>query len=107
MDFKELTIKAKEIRDKYAEKEKKLTGRTWSVLERTQGFVGDVGDLTKLVMAKKGLRKIENLDKKLTHELADCLWSVIIISDELGIDLEKSFLDMIEDLNQKVFSSGQ
>jgi hypothetical protein len=39
--------------------------------------VGDVGDLMKLVMAKEGAREIQDVDEKLQHELAACLWSVL------------------------------
>lgn len=70
MEFSELIKRAKEINAKLAERE---GSRAWGVSERAQGFVGDVGDLMKLVMAKNGYRKYEDLDKKLSHELGDCL----------------------------------
>ncbi|WP_276309383.1 hypothetical protein [Cryobacterium aureum] len=35
------------------------------------GFVGDVGDLSKLVQARTGIRGTDDLEAKLTHELAD------------------------------------
>ncbi|WP_405796899.1 hypothetical protein [Streptomyces sp. NBC_01506] len=42
------------------------------------GFVGDVGDLAKLVMAEDGARPGGGREA-LEHELADCLWSVLIL----------------------------
>ncbi len=45
------------------------------------GFVGDVGDLAKLVQGKAGVRARENLDAALTQELSDCLWSVLTLAD--------------------------
>lgn len=41
------------------------------------GFLGDVGDLAKLVQGKAGVRPRPDLDEALAHELADCLWSVL------------------------------
>ena len=59
--------------------------------ELALGFVGDVGDLVKLISAENGKRKILNSRAMLEHELADCLWSVIVLSQTHGVDLEKSF----------------
>lgn len=44
------------------------------------GFVGDVGDLAQLVQGKAGVRSIKDLDTKLSHELADCLWAVLTLA---------------------------
>ncbi|MFA6417011.1 MAG: MazG nucleotide pyrophosphohydrolase domain-containing protein [Patescibacteria group bacterium] len=101
MKFEEITHRAKVIRDKYAIIEKKVAGKPWGSLERTQGLVVDVGDLMRLVMAKNNLRKAENVDEQLKHELADCLWSIIIIADELGIDLENAFNETMSEIEVK------
>ena len=61
-----------------------------------------MGDLVKLIIAKNNFRKIEAVDEKLAHELADCLWSVIIIADELGINLEDEFLRNMEKLKERI-----
>lgn len=55
-------------------------------------------------MAKSGLRHYENVDQEVAHELADCLWSVLVIADELKIDLEPEFLHSMEDLKLKIAS---
>jgi hypothetical protein len=101
MKFEEIAHRAKVIRDKYAIIEKNVAGKPWGSLERTQGLVVDVGDLMRLVMAKNNLRKAENVDEKLKHELADCLWSIIIIADELGIDLETAFNEAMSEIEAK------
>lgn len=64
-----------------------------------QGFVVDVGDLMKLVMAKSGIRYVDAVDKKLGHELADCLWSILVLSKMYGIDLQKEFLATMDELD--------
>lgn len=98
MEFKQLIERAREIKKVNAELTQREGGKTWGLAERTQGFVGDVGDLAKLVMAKNGYRKYEDLDKRLGHELADCLWSVIIIADEAGINLEEAFFEGMKEI---------
>lgn len=103
MDFHKIIDRAKEIRDKYAKIEQSVYGRPWGALERTQGLVVDIGSLMKLVMAKNKLRTMENVDEKLKHELADCFWSIIIIADELGVDLEESFFDTMKEIEAKKF----
>ncbi|MFA5270304.1 MAG: nucleotide pyrophosphohydrolase [Patescibacteria group bacterium] len=110
MEFQELINRAKLVRDKYTELEIKQCGKRWGALERTEGFVADSGGLMKLVMAKAGLRKIHNVDDvdaKLSHELADCLWSILVIADELGIDLEKEFGKAMDALEERIASGRQ
>lgn len=102
MDFKQLTQKAIEIRAKYAELEKKKYGREWTREQIAEGLVGDVGDLMKLIMAKNGIRDTESVDEKLAHELSDCLWCVLVLANQYGIDLEKSFLDTMNHLEKQI-----
>lgn len=102
MDIKELTKKAKEIKKSYSKFNKKEGRKEWGKSEYLQGFMGDVGDLSKLILAKDNFRKIENTDKKIAHELSDCLWSILIIADELDIDLEAEFLNSMNVLKSKI-----
>ena len=101
MEFKEIIKRAREIQETYKSFNKKSGHKPWGVAEYAQGFVGDVGDLVKLVMAKNNFRHKEGVDKKLAHELSDCLWSIITISNELGIDLEKEFLSTMDELEKR------
>jgi len=98
MEFKQIVERAKEIRKINATLTQNEGSKTWGLSERFQGFAGDVGDLAKLIMAKNGYRKYDDLDKKLSHELADCLWSVIILADEAGINLEEAFLETMKEI---------
>lgn len=102
METKDLIQRALEIRTKYAALEKQKLGREWSRAELAQGFVGDVGDLMKLVMAKEGLREKENVDELLEHELADCLWSVLVIANEYDVDIEKAFMKTMDELEARI-----
>lgn len=87
-----------EIRNLYEKKEEQLFGSPWTSEEVALGFIGDVGDLAKLIIAKNGKRRAEDVDEKLAHELADCLWSVIVLATIHDIDLEDSFLKAMNDL---------
>lgn len=99
MEFKTLIKQAVAIRTKYADLEKERYGREWSREELMLGFLGDMGDLAKLVQAKEGVRKYDDLDSKLAHELSDCLWSIIILANEYDIDLESAFVNMMKELD--------
>lgn len=99
MEFRDLIQRAMTIRERYRQYETERYGRQWTDEELTLGFVGDVGDLVKLVQAKNGVRAIDNVNEKLAHELADCLWSVIILAEAYGVDLEQAFLDTMDDLD--------
>src|SRR5690242_7324292 len=102
MDFKQLQQRAIEIRKKYSELEQKQKGKSWSNEQLMAGFVGDVGDLSKLVMAKEGVRDINDVDIKLAHELSDCLWSILVLAHKYNVDLEASFLKTMDDLEKRI-----
>ena len=103
MDFTLSVKRALEIREKYDALNKRENRTAWEVNDYAQALGGDVGDLLKLLMMKKGLRKsVDDLDSKIEHELADCLWAVYVISDKLGIDIEKSFLKTMDQLEERL-----
>ena len=76
----------------------RLCGREWSTEELTLGLVGDVGDLAKLVQARAGVRGIDEVEAKLAHELADILWSVIVIAERCNVDLAPSFAATMDEI---------
>lgn len=101
-DFKDLVARAAEIREKYRELEIQKYGKEWQPRDHAIGFVGDVGELMQLVGAKEGVRNIDDVDEKLAHELADCMWSVITLANDYGIDLEKEFLATMDKLEARI-----
>jgi len=107
MEIKDLKERAREVRRKYAKLEKIRYGHEWSGKDLAIGFVGDVGDLMKLVMAKEGIRDIEEMDEKFEHELSDCLWSIMILADKYGVDLEYSFLRTMDELEKRIDSQNK
>lgn len=92
MNIIELTNRAMQVHARFAEDARRRGQPEWSREQIMQGFVGDVGDLMKLVMAKSGAREIDDVDAKLSHELADCLWSVLVLAKLYRVDLSASFL---------------
>jgi NTP pyrophosphatase (non-canonical NTP hydrolase) len=103
MHLAELSRRALEIRSRYAALETAQGGAPWTRAELAQGFAGDVGALMKLVMAKDGRRAgPPDIEDRLAHELADCLWSVLVLADACGVDLEKAFLETMVQLEAKL-----
>ncbi|MFC6712740.1 MazG nucleotide pyrophosphohydrolase domain-containing protein [Branchiibius cervicis] len=98
--FAEMHERALQVRRMYAEWETTRYGREWTAEELALGFVGDVGDLVKLVQGKAGVRPREDLDEALAHELADCLWCVMVLAEKYDIDLERAFADVMAGLEQ-------
>ncbi len=101
-ELKDLLQRAEEIRAKYEEANAKNGKEAWRIRDYAMGFVGDVGDLQKLVMAKENLRDIEDVDAKLGHELADCLWAILVISNYYGIDLDKEFESTMNVIEERI-----
>lgn len=98
MQFRELEQRALAIRGQYASLERRRYGRAWTREEIALGFVGDVGDLMKLALAREGVRAIPDAAEKLAHELADCLWSLLVLADAYEVDLQQAFLRTMDEL---------
>ena len=92
MKFSDLEKSALQLNDPYEQLEIKRWGRIWTTTELALGFVGDVGDLAKLIQANVGIRDIDDCKAKLGHELSDCLWSIMVLANKCGIDLEAAFV---------------
>lgn len=101
-DMKDLLARAEEIRVKYEQLNARNGHDVWNAKDYAMGFVGDVGSLMKLVMAKENVRDIPEHDAKLAHELADCLWSVFVLANHYGIDLEKAFEDTMQQIETRI-----
>ena len=103
MQFSDITDLATNVRDHYNDLQIADGHKIWTAQDRMAGFVGDVGDLSKLIMVKNKLRRGPvDIDKELAHELSDTLWSVIVIADELGINLEKAFTENMDELHKRI-----
>jgi len=106
MDFDEMRARARSVRERYAAMETARYGRAWSREEIMLGFLGDVGDLAKLVQGKEGVRPRDDLDEALAHELADCLWCVMTLADAYEVDLGTAFASTMDDLDHLLRGDG-
>jgi NTP pyrophosphatase (non-canonical NTP hydrolase) len=102
MNFSDLEQQALRLNDLYERLEVKRWGRVWSTQELALGFMGDVGDLAKLVQAHAGVRTIEDHHTKLGHELSDCLWSIMVLANKCGVDLEAEFIRNPREISEYV-----
>ena len=102
MEHQAMRARALAVGERFQAYERAVYGRPWSLSDLTLGLVGDVGDLAKLVQAREGVRAMDDLAPKLAHELADVLWSVIVIAERCGVDLEAAFLSTMEDLERQL-----
>lgn len=102
MKFEDLVKRADEVRAKYDQLNKLKNGGAWDQQARMTGFVADVGELSEIIMAKHGLREMDDVDTKLAHELSDCLWSVLVLARGYGINLETEFMKTMDELDKRI-----
>jgi len=53
-----------------------------------------------LVIAENGKRNIPDSKEKLGHELVDCLWSIIVLAESHDVDIEKLFVQTMDQLEK-------
>lgn len=102
MNFSDLEKSALQLNELYEQLEIERYGRVWTMQELALGFVGDVGDLAKLIQAHAGVRTIDDCKAKLGHELSDCLWSILVLANKCGIDLEAEFVRNTREISDYV-----
>ena len=86
-----MTGRALSVRAQLEAYEERSFGRSWTVEELLIGLVGDLGDLAKAIQARKGVRALDDVDRRLEHELSDVVWSAIVLADRCGVDLAAAF----------------
>lgn len=102
MEFEKIIQRALEIRKHYAELEKKKYGAEWDNKKLLEGVGKDFKDLADLILTKERGQEPENFEAKISHELSDCLWSVLILANRYSIDMEASFLKTMDDLEKRI-----
>lgn len=107
MHLSELTDRALQIRERFAAQERTTQGRPWTRDDIMQGFIVDVGDLMRLTMAKRGARHVPDVDRKLAHELSDCLWSILVLAKLHDVDLEAAFTKTMDEIEAGLATKEQ
>ena len=101
-DLKALEERAWRVRQLYAQLETARHGRPWSREEVALGFMGDVGDLAKLVLAAEGVRRIEDAPARLAHERHDCLCGVTTLVGLDEVHFVAAFLRTMDQLEARL-----
>ena len=98
-DFSEAVARSIRIRKLYNELEKRMHGGAWTKQEDVIGFVHDVGELGRMVMAAEGRWIYQgDLDKDIGDKLSECLWWLFVLSEHLGIDINTAFPSKMSEL---------
>lgn len=100
MEIRDLIDRAMQTRARYEAYENRTSGKTWTRADLAMGMAVDLGDFMRLAQAVDGKRIIDNAHEKMQHELADLLWSVLVLSQKYEIDLEKAFLATMDHLDE-------
>lgn len=106
MTTEQLQALAWKVKEAYDKDNAQKGYNPWGIKEYCEGLTGDLGDLTKLIMAKEGYRNGEEVDTKIAHELSDILWSVLVIAILARIDLEIAFEGTMHEILAKLGAEG-
>ena len=96
-----------DLRTQYEKKEKQLYGSPSTDEDIAQGFLGDVNNLVKLVSATNKKGQIANSAEKIGPQLSHCLWSVIVLAKMYNIDLEQSFMETMDKLENHLLETQE
>jgi NTP pyrophosphatase (non-canonical NTP hydrolase) len=107
MELQKLINRAMDLRSQYDKKERQLYGSPSTDEEIAQGFLGDVNNLVKLVQAVHGKGQIANSHEKLGPQLSHCLWSVIVLAKTYNVDLEQSFMETMDKLENHLLETQE
>jgi NTP pyrophosphatase (non-canonical NTP hydrolase) len=107
MELQKLINRAMDLRNQYEKKETQLYGSPSSDEDIAQGFLGDVNNLVKLVHAVHGKGQIANSAEKIGPQLSHCLWSVIVLAKMYNVDLEQSFMETMDKLENHLLETQE
>ena len=107
MELQKLINRAMDLRRQYEIKETELYGSPTADEEIAQGLASDVNNLIKFIMAEHGKRNIANSKEKLEAQLAHCLWSVIVLAKMHNVDLERSFMETMDRLENHLLETQE
>lgn len=107
MEFQKLVNRAMDLRNQYEKKERQLYGSPATDEDIAQGLLADANNLVKLVMAEHGKREIMHSTEKLSSQLSHCLWSVIVLATMHNVDLEQSFMETMDKLENHLLETQE
>jgi hypothetical protein len=104
-ELKELQYRALVIANHYDDYNRAKGRKTWDLNDYTDGLVGDVGDLMKLIMGARNRRNVEGgegVEAKIEHELNDIMFSLLLLYKVFRLDPDESFLKAMDVLEKRV-----
>ncbi len=107
MELQKLINRAMDLRSQYEKKETQLYGSPSTGEEIAQGLLGDANNLVKLIAAQHGKREIMNSTEKLGSQLSHCMWSVIVLAKMHNLDLEQSFIETMDKLENHLLETQE
>ena len=105
MELQKLINRAMDLRRQYEVKEKELYGSPSTDQEIAQGLAGDVNNLIRFMTPEGSQRSIANPKEKFESQLAHCLWSIIVLSKMHNVDLEQSFMETMDRLENHLLET--
>jgi len=106
IDFAAATARSLHIRELYKQLEERIHGSAWTPQEVMLGYVYDIGELGRLVMAKEDRWMHEgDLPRELEDKLSECLWWVFVLADRTGVDITKAFTAKMNTLDLQLTKS--
>jgi NTP pyrophosphatase (non-canonical NTP hydrolase) len=106
MTLKNAQALAIDVKDLYDRLNKKSDQSLWSAEDYLSGLMGDIGDLHKLLMAKNNKRSYKGkdmtLDQAIEHEMADIVWSILVLAKMHNVDIDKAFSDTMTKLKTDI-----
>ena len=102
MDLKEFQKKSIEVKNLYEQLEKKVSGKSWTRGELSRALIADIGAAMKLMMAEDGLIIIEGSKEKLTHEMGDIIWAVLVLCEKYNIDAQEALMGTLQELDERI-----
>jgi NTP pyrophosphatase (non-canonical NTP hydrolase) len=88
----------------FDDRNRRIRGAAWTRQEVLMGLTTDIGDLVRFSMmvdGRKDAGAVADPKEQLSAELADCLWSLIVLSNEYGIDLKASYETTMRELIER------
>lgn len=92
--MKELTDKTRAVARKFS--------KQWSTPIRFIDMVEEVGELANALMGQWQEKPHNRIKATVEDSLCDILYDIILLAHDFNIDLEKSYLKMLKELDKRV-----
>ncbi|WP_052574102.1 hypothetical protein [Haloferula sp. BvORR071] len=106
IDLTAASDRALQIRELYTKLEQRMHGGAWSPQELMIGYLYDLGELGRLIMAKEDRWVHQgDLPRELEDKLSECLWWVLVLAERTGVDISKAFTAKMNELSADLTKS--